>query len=60
MNEAWKTFDDAIDALVGVRDIIQNHYRRGLKLQIYLPLLTEENTIQGWIDVCGEICEVIE
>ena len=29
MNEAWKTFDDAIDALVGVRDIIQNHYRRG-------------------------------
>ena len=42
MNEAWKTFDDAIDALVGVRDIIQNQYRRGLKLHKYLQLLTEE------------------
>jgi len=53
MNEAWKTFDDAISALVGMRDMIQNHF------PTYLPLLTEENTIQGWIDVCSEICEVL-
>ncbi len=54
-----KTFDDAIDALVGVRDIIQNPI--GLKLQTYVnALLTEENTIQGWIDVCCEILEAME
>ena len=55
MNEDWKTFDDAISALVGVRDFLTEMKKEYLK-----PLLTEENTIQGWIDVCCEICEVLE
>jgi len=54
MNEDWKTFDVAISALVGVRDFLTYHAEH-LK-----PLLTEENTIQGWIDVCCDICEAME
>ena len=55
MNKDWKTFDDAVDALVGVRDILIRMEKEHLK-----PLLTEENTIQGWIDICCDICEAME
>tara|TARA_Y100001973_G_C5030864_1_gene247971 strand:- start:377 stop:556 length:180 start_codon:yes stop_codon:yes gene_type:complete len=58
MNEQWKTFDDAIDALVGLRDMFnQGEPFGGILRKQYL---TEENTIQGWIDICSEFCDILE
>ena len=50
-----QTFNDGINALVGIRDFLTRMENEYLK-----SLLTEENTIQGWIDVCCEICEVMD
>tara|TARA_Y100000361_G_C11033814_1_gene276239 strand:+ start:36 stop:233 length:198 start_codon:yes stop_codon:yes gene_type:complete len=53
----YQTFSDAIDALVGLRDMFQQGEPFGKHTP---PYLTEENTIQGWIDICSEFCDILE
>ena len=46
MDEYTKVFDDVVQALVALRDS-----------RFITPLLTEEKTIQGWIDFCSDAYE---
>ena len=59
----YQTFSDVIDALVGLRDMFNQEEPFGDKHSLGISTkqyLTEENTIQGWIDICSEFCDILE